>query len=255
MNCLRTGGLPAMDNPCGRMGRGGLRGGGDTGSCPYSTRFALLESVQFQLSPTFPGIFIPVQLSSYHVTQSLTAAGGWVKRCLFHFLSRAKSERCPLPEQNCLFILFFERNQFKLGLFLIHVIFTIFLIYWNAFNTLFESFVNSQTLNLSRGDVMKLMNFAEVALVKSLWFTLSVKSIKRLASWKVTSFFSCLTFPVSFTLSWVLISFKQLLLSLCSIVAFWSPAGLLLNTSVLSISTFLRRFSRKALIFLPSPSL
>ena len=43
---------------------------------PYSTRFALLESVQFQLSPTFPGIFIPVQLSSYHVTQSLTATGG-----------------------------------------------------------------------------------------------------------------------------------------------------------------------------------
>ena len=64
--------------------------------------------------------------------------------------------------------LFFERNQFKLGLFLINVIFTIFLIYWNAFNTLFESFVNSQTLNLSRGAVMKLMNFAEVALVKSL---------------------------------------------------------------------------------------
>lgn len=54
-------------------GEGGIEGGG---SCPYSTRFALLESVQFQLSPTFPGIFIPVQLSSYHVTQSLTATGG-----------------------------------------------------------------------------------------------------------------------------------------------------------------------------------
>lgn len=51
-------------------------GGGDTRSCPYSTRFALLESVQFQLSLTFPGILIPVQLSSYHVTQSLTATGG-----------------------------------------------------------------------------------------------------------------------------------------------------------------------------------
>ena len=72
-----------MDNSYGRMGRGmgmGMRGGGrrggDTRSCSYSTRFAFLESVQFQLSPTFPGIFIPVQLSSYHITQSLTATGG-----------------------------------------------------------------------------------------------------------------------------------------------------------------------------------
>lgn len=55
---------------------GGEEGGGDTRSCSYSTRFAFLESVQFQLSPTFPGIFKPVQLSSYHITQSLTATGG-----------------------------------------------------------------------------------------------------------------------------------------------------------------------------------